>query len=150
MSGVSFYHDILLVLHLLGLAVGLGGGIVNMFVARWAREAAMASPEQSGVWATLPPRIAQLSTIGLGVLVVTGLLMLFTVTGMTGAFHFFWFYIKLLGAAAMIAIAYFVYQAQQQIKRGETPTFGQYMPMVGPAMGGLALIVVICSAFVFH
>ena len=149
MSRLSFYHDVLLFLHFIGLALGLGAGLVNMALARWTRAVA-GEPEKASVLASLPPRIAQLSTIGLGVLVVTGLLMLFTVSGTTNAFHYFWFYVKLLGAAGMIAIAYLVYQAQQQIKRGETPTYGQYMPLVGPAMGGLALIVILASTFVFH
>ncbi len=148
MSSLSFYHDVLLFLHLIGLALGLGAGVVNMFLARWAREA---EGEQATFLTALPQRIAPLATIGLGILVVTGLLMLFTVNGMASySFKQFWFYIKLLGAGGMIAIAYLVYQAQNQIKRGETPAIMQYMPMVGPVMGGLSLVVVLVSTFVFH
>lgn len=150
MSRLSFYHDVLLFLHLIGLALGLGAGVVNMFLARWAREAA-AEPEKAGFLAALPQRIAPLATVGLGILVVTGLLLLFTVSGTASwAFSQFWFYIKLLGAGAMVAIAYLVYQAQNQIKRGQTPAIMQYMPMVGPAMGGLSLIIILVSIFVFH
>lgn len=149
MSILSFYHDVLLVLHLVGLAAGMGIGFANMFIARWAREAQ--SEETAAVLMSLAPRLSQISTIGLVVLVVTGPLLLFTISGVSGyAFGQFWFYVKLLGVAAMIAIAYLVYQAQQQIRRGETPQYGQYLPMVGPAMGGLALIVTLVSAMVFH
>jgi uncharacterized membrane protein SirB2 len=150
MSGLSFYHDVILVLHLIGLSMGLGAGIVNMFVVRWARESAD-NPDRPSILMALQPRIAQISTIGLGVLVITGLLLLFTVSGTSSyAFGKFWFYMKLLGAAAMIAIGFLAYQAQGQIKRGETPTYGQYLPLVGPAMGVLAVLVVLFSAFVFH
>lgn len=149
MSQFSFYHDVLLVLHLVGLAAGLGVGFANMFIARWAREAQ--DEGTASVLASLPPRLAGLSTIGLVVLVVTGLLLLFTINGVSGyAFGEFWFYLKLLGVAAMIAVAYLMYQAQAQIRRGETPQFGQYLPMAGPAMGGLALLVTLLSAMVFH
>lgn len=148
MTQLSFYHDVVLFIHLVSFAVGLGLGFANMFIARWARDS---SEEAAGILRSLPPRLSQISTIGLAGLVITGLLLLFTVTGTAGyAFGEFWFYIKLLGVAAMLAIAYLVYQAQQQIRRGETPQFAQYLPSVGPAMGGLALLVALVSIFVFH
>lgn len=142
------YHDLLLFLHLVGLAAGLGVGIANMFIARWAGESE--SPETATVLRSLPPRLSQISTIGLVVLVVTGILLLIDVAFSSYPWNQFWFWMKLLGSGAMVAIAVLVYQAQGQIKRGETPRFAQYMPMVGPAMGGLALLVVLFSAFVFH
>ena len=142
------YHDVLLFLHLIGLAAGLGVGIANMFIARWAGESE--SPETATVLRSLPPRLSQISTVGLVVLVITGILLLIDVAYGSYPWNQFWFWVKLLGAGAMVAIAFLVYQAQGQIKRGETPRYGQYMPMVGPVMGALGLLVVLFSAFVFH
>lgn len=142
------YHDILLFLHLIGLTMGLGVGIVNMMLSRWAGESD--NPDTASILRSLPPRLSQISTIGLVVLVITGLLMLFTLGGMaTYSFNQFWFYVKLLGAGAMIAIAYLVFLAQAQIRRGETPAIAQYMPMVGPAMGVLSLVIVFISVMIY-
>lgn len=144
-----FYHDVVLFLHLVALAAGLGIGFANMFIARWAD--ASADDAETAVLRSLPPRLSQISQVALVVLVLTGLLLLFTVGGMASySFSQFWFYMKLLGSGAMIAIAYLVFQAQTQIRRGETPPLMRYMPMVGPAMGGLGLLVVLVSVFVYH
>lgn len=144
-----FYHDILLFLHLVSLAVGIGIGTANIFLARWAAQAG--SVEEATLLRSLPPRLAQISQIGLAVLIVTGLLLLFTVGGMaTYSFNQFWFYMKLIVVAAMVVVVYFMFQAQRAIREGKTPQFGEYLPMAGPAMGVLALLAVLFSAFVYH
>jgi uncharacterized membrane protein len=142
------YHDTILFLHFVSLASGLGLGIANMFIARWAKE--VDNPDTAAVIRSLGPRLAHISTISLGVLVVTGILLLIETAFGSYPWNQFWFWMKLVGSSAMVTIAFFVLQAQRQIKRGETPQFGQYMPLVGPTMGGLGLVVTLFSAFAFH
>lgn len=142
------YHDIMLFLHLVSLAAGMGIGFANMFIARWAGETD--NPDTAATLRSLAPRLSQVSTIGLAVLIVTGILLLIDMASGSYPWNQFWFWMKLLGAGAMAAVAFLVYQAQQQIKRGEPPQFGQYLPLVGPIMGTLGLLVVLFSTFVFH
>ena len=144
-----FYHDVVLFLHLVSLAVGLGLGTANIFLARWAAQTE--SVEEATLLRSLPPKLSRISTIGLGVLVLTGILLLFSVGGMaSNSFGQFWFYMKLISTAAMIVVVYFVYQAQVAIRDGRTPQFGEYLPMAGPAIGGLSLLTVLFSAFAYH
>jgi uncharacterized membrane protein SirB2 len=143
-----FYHDILLFLHLVGLAVGLGIGTANIFLVRWAAQTEKV--EEATLLRSLPPRLAQISQIGLAVLVITGLLLLFTVGGMASySFGQFWFYMKLLAVGAMIVVVYFLFQAQRAIREGRTPQFGEYLPIAGPAIGGLALLATLFAVFVY-
>ncbi|MHA1559224.1 MAG: hypothetical protein ACTSWI_00935 [Alphaproteobacteria bacterium] len=142
------YHDIVLFLHFVSLASGIGIGIANMFIARWAGEAD--NPDTASIMRSLLPRLAQISMISLGVLVVTGVLLLIEIAFGSYPWNQLWFWMKLLGSGAMVAVAFFVLQAQRQIKRGETPQFGQYLRLAGPATGGLGLLVVLFSAFAFH
>ena len=142
------YHDIVLFLHFVSLASGLGIGIANMFIARWAGETD--NPDTAAVLKSLTPRLAQISTISLGVLVVTGILLLIETALGSYPWNQLWFWMKLLGSSAMVAIAFFVLQAQRQIKRDETAQFARYIPLVGPTMGGLGLVVILFSIFVFH
>lgn len=143
------WHDILLFIHLVALAVGLGLGTGNIFLARWAAQSEKV--EEATLLRSLPPRLSQISTVGLAVLVVSGLLLLFSVGGVANySFGQFWFYIKLLGAAGMVVVVYFVYQAQRAIREGKTPQFGEYLPMAGPVIGGLGLLTTLVSIFAFH
>ena len=143
------WHDILLFVHLVSLAVGLGLGTTNIFLARWAAQTEKV--EDATLLRSLPPRLGQVANVGLAVLVVTGLLLLFTVGGMASySFGQFWFYVKLLAVAGMVVVAYFLFQAQRAIREGRTPQFGEYLPMAGPAIGGLSLLAVLFSVFAFH
>jgi uncharacterized membrane protein len=144
-----FWHDLLLFAHLVGLALGLGVGVANIFIARAAASAP--APDTAMALRNLPPRLSQISTIGLGVLVVTGILLLFSVGGMASySFGQFWFWLKLVAVAGMLVVVYFLYQAQVAIKAGREPQFKEYLPMAGPAMGALALLATIFAVFAFH
>jgi hypothetical protein len=143
-----FWRNLLVFLHLVGLAMGLGVGIANLFIARWA--ASTPAPESAMALRALPPRLSQVSQIGLGILVVTGLLLLFTVSGMASyAFGQFWFYLKLVAVAGMGAVIYFLYQAQVAIKAGREPQFKEYLPQAGMILGGLGLAATLFAVLAF-
>jgi hypothetical protein len=144
-----FWRNLLVFAHLIGLAMGLGVGIANMFIARWA--ASTPAPESAMALRALPPRLSQISQIGLGVLVISGLLLLFTVGGMASyAFSQFWFYMKLLAVAGMGAVIYFLYQAQVAIKAGREPQFKEYLPQAGMILGILGLAATLFAVFTFN
>lgn len=143
-----FWRNILLFLHLIGLAMGLGVGIANIFIARWA--ASSPAPESAMALRALPPRLSQVSQIGLGILVITGLLLLFTVGGMASyAFSQFWFWLKLVAVAGMGAVIYFLWQSQVAIKAGREPQFKEYLPYGGMILGGLGLAATLFAVFAF-
>ena len=138
------YHDILLFAHFIGLAMGLGVGITNMVVARMV--SAAATPDAASALRALPPILSRISMAGLVVLVVSGLLLLFWWGfGITN----FTFWLKMLAVAGMIGIAYLMFQAQQKIRAGDLTAAAQ-MRQLGPAMGGLAVLVVLLSVLAFH
>jgi len=142
-----FYHDILLFLHLVSLAVGLGIGTANIFLARWAAQAG--SVEEATLLRSLPPRLSQISQIGLAVLIVTGLLLLVDVAFGSYPWDRLWFWLKLVATAGMVVLVYFLWQAQRAIREGRTPQFGEYLPMAGPAIGALALLATLFAVFAF-
>jgi hypothetical protein len=143
---MSFYHDILVFLHLVGLALGLGVGIANLFIARGA--AASESPDAGAALRTLPAKLSTISTVGLGVLIVTGVLLLLNI-GFTAPFRSVWFWLKMIAVAGMVVVVYFVYQGQAQIRQGKTPQFAEWLPMAGMAIGGLALLATLFAVFTF-
>jgi hypothetical protein len=49
----------------------------------------------------------------------------------------------------MIVVVYFLFQAQRAIREGRTPQFGEYLPIAGPAIGGLALLATLFAVFVY-
>lgn len=138
------YHDILLFLHFIGLAMGLGVGITNMVVARMV--SAAATPDAASALRALPPILARISMAGLVVLVFSGLLLLFWWGfGITN----FTFWLKIVAVAGMIGIAYLMYQAQRKIRAGDL-TAAARMRQLGPAMGGLGVLVVLLSVLALH
>jgi len=138
------YHDILLFAHFIGLAMGLGVGITNMVVARMV--SAAATPDAASALRALPPILSRISMAGLVVLVVSGVLLLISLGfGVTN----FAFWLKMLAVAGMIGIAYLMYQAQQKIRAGDLTAAAQ-MRQLGPAMGGLSVLVVLLAVFAFH
>ncbi|MCC6735311.1 MAG: hypothetical protein IT534_04190 [Bauldia sp.] len=138
------YHDILLFAHFIGLAMGIGVGITNMVIARMI--GAAATPDAASALRSLPPILSRISMAGLVVLVISGLLLLFY---WGFAITDFWFWLKILGVAGMIGVAYLMYQAQEKIRAGDQTAAAQ-MRQLGPAMGGLGLLVTLLSVFSFH
>lgn len=137
------YHDIVLFFHLIGLALGFGIGIANIVIARTAMGAA--TPDAAGALRGLQPVLARISMAGLAVMVVSGLLLIFE-RGFSDLS--FWFWLKIVGAALLVAVAYLIFQAQRTIRAGGPPP--PRMRMYGPAMGILTLFTVLFAIFAFH
>src|SRR5205085_1816990 len=68
-------NQVLLFFHLLGLVVALGPGLANGAIMMTARSA---SPEAAATLRSLPPLLARISGVGLGLLIITGPILLFT------------------------------------------------------------------------
>ena len=85
------------ILHLLALAIGLGGGIANLMIGR------MAGPEGAPVTRPIQKRIGRMAFGGLILLWITGLWMLslsYTLGDLA-----LWFWVKMLVVLAMTAAA---------------------------------------------
>ncbi len=139
-----FYHDIVLFLHLVGLVVSVGIGITNLVIGRLAAPAA--TPDGAAALRSLSPMLFRIAVGGLALLIVTGLLLLFQ-RGFS--FLSFWFWVKMVGVAGMVGIVYLMFQAMAQAKAGDT-TAPAKLRMLGPAMLGTALPVVLVAIFASH
>ncbi|MCW5716442.1 MAG: hypothetical protein KIS68_01300 [Bauldia sp.] len=119
-----------------------------MVIARMV--AAAATPDAAGALRALPPILSRISMAGLVLLVVTGLLLIIQMgfAGMTGWMKV-WFWLKMAGVAAMIGVAYLIFQAQGRIRQGDQ-TAGAQMRQLGPAIGGLALLVTFLAVLAFY
>jgi len=139
-------HGLLLFLHFIGLALGIGVPIANFAIQRVAADSA---PEAAAVLRSIPPRLTPFSWTGLGLLLVTGVLLLL-VPGM-GRFAFsqFWFWLKLLDVAALVGVVYLMWQTMQQVRAGDMAAAAR-MRMLGPAALGLGLLAVLFAVITFH
>jgi len=69
------FNKIVLMLHFLGLAMGLSAGFANMAMVGLIKKAA---PPEKPVLGRFPPVMARMGRIGLAILWVTGITMVFT------------------------------------------------------------------------
>jgi len=137
-------HDIMLFFHFIGLALGVGVSFTNMFLMRLAGSAD--TPETAGVIRSLPQRLAVLSTVGLGILWVTGLVMV--IRWGVGPYPT-WFWLKMVMVVALTAVVYVIYQTQAAIRSGDAAAASR-MKFLGPAAGVSSLVVVLFAIFAFH
>ncbi len=140
-------YSILIFLHLIGLVLGMGIPIANLVAQRLA---ASASPEGAAALRALPPRLAPFSQAGLALLVITGLLMLLSSRGRDMAFITggFWFWVKMLSVAGLVAVVYFIWQTSNEIRAGNTAA-AERMRMLGPAALALSLAATFFAVIAF-
>lgn len=137
-------HEIMLFLHFIGLALGIGVPIANLLIQRLA---AAATPEGAAVLRSLPGRLAPLSWTGLGLLWLTGLWMLFFTFGvrlMPG-----WFWVKLLDVIALSGVVFLIWQTMQAVRAGDESARSR-MAMLGPAALALGLLAVLLAVIAFN
>ncbi|HWA00785.1 MAG TPA: hypothetical protein VG841_10790 [Caulobacterales bacterium] len=138
-------NDALLALHFIGLMMGAGGGFGSAIVARVANSK---PPEQAATLRTLGPILARFAHIGLGILWVTGLIMIWSVYG--GPEHLpelFW--IKAIFIVSLTVAAIATELTYADIKKGNMKAAAR-LPKIGPIAGISALLAAVTAAFAFH
>lgn len=138
-------HDVLLILHFIGLMLGAGGGFGNMIVARTALAA---PPEQAMTLRQLGPKLSRLSSIGLALMLATGIALVFvSYGGFSGLPALFW--VKLVFVTTLTAAAIAVELTYPQVKAGNLKA-AKRLPVLGPVSGVSSLLAVIFAVLAFH
>jgi hypothetical protein len=142
---MDVFNQVVLILHFIGLAMGMSvtfGNIVMMgLIAR-------AAPGEKVVLARFPPAISKVGRAGLAILWVTGATMLYTrwngLSGMPWQFH-----VKLTGVVLLtITVAYLTY-LEGQVRRGNNAVAAQ-METFGKLASLSALVAIIFAVLTFN
>ncbi len=140
-------YTILLFLHFIGLALGVGVPIGNIVAQRLA---ANSSPEGAAALRGLPPRLAPFSQAGLALLIITGVLMMgFSQGRAMVAFAGFWFWLKLASVAGLAAVVFLLWQTSVQMRAGNMQNAAR-MRLLAPAAMALSLATVLFAVLAFH
>ena len=133
-----------LILHFLGLAMGMSVSIAN---AVMLGVIARASPAERPVLARFPPAMSQVGKLGLGLLWVTGLIMVYTRWNGIGGMPWF-FHVKLTAVVVLSAIVVYISRLEAQVRRGDAAASAR-MQAVGKVASACALVAVIFAVLTF-
>lgn len=139
-------NDTLFILHLLGFGAAIASSIGNFVILRLVAEA----PGDRPVLAKVPPRLARIGQGGLGLLWLTGLIMLWTIFGgPQNVPSSFWFSAKIL---FVILVTIAVAMAGITLKRVQAGDMAaaKRLPAYGIAMAVLLVLIVICAVLAFN
>jgi len=137
-------NDILIMLHFFGLGAGFAAAIGNPLVARQLA----VSPGDAPALTKLQPMLARTGQIGLGLLWVTGLIMVWSIYGGPGALPMeFW--VKIGGVVAITAIVVMLDILGRRARAGDASARAQ-MPVYGALSGILLVLVVVFAVWAFH
>lgn len=129
------------VLHFIGLMMGGGAGFGSMFVM-----GAMRRADDAGKAALMPlrPKLANLGLAGVVLLWLTGLGMAVT-GGPIGALGL-WFWLKMLAAGAILAIAVYGLIVRRRMAAGQpVPAYAAKLPMLASPLSILAVILAVMA-----
>ncbi len=138
-------QDIVLFVHLLGLMMGAGGGLASALIMR---SAATRPPEQANALHSTGPMLGRLSTIGLILMLTSGLTLVFMKYGdFTNLPSLFWlkmvFVVSLTLAAISLELTY------ASAKRGNAEA-AKRLPRLGSWAGLSSLLAVFVAVLAFH
>jgi len=130
--------DLLKIIHMLSLAVGIGGGMSSAIMA------AKAMPQAPAVVGPVMKLISRIGVVAIILLWITGLWMLSI--KFPGADLGIWFWLKMLGATGLTGGALF-YQYLSFFAPAKVPALG---PKLGPLMMASAIVAVIFAVVTFN
>jgi len=137
--------QILLILHFLGLAMGLSGGLSGLVVAGIM---AAAAPQESPILARFPAKMMRVGDIGLVLLWVTGLTMLFTkwngFSGLPWQFH-----AKLTAVVLLTLTVGFIHSRAKKAFSGDAAAAAQ-LAVAGKFALLMALTAVVFAVMTFN
>ncbi len=143
---MTWLNHILLFLHLVGLVMGAGPGIANMVIMRTA---ATAAPDGAAALRRVPPILVNVSTAGVVVLWITGLIMVWTAYGGPG--NLLWaFWVKIVFVIILTAVVIAMQMTLAQIRKTGNMALAARMPKLGPMAGLSALLAVFFAVVAFQ
>lgn len=113
---ISPVFKVLLTFHMIGLVMGFVAPFSNMIIGATAKGAA---PDQRQALMLLPPRIARISHAGLGLLIITGIWMVFQKFGGFAALPWT-FHVKLTAVVVLVvAVGMIDMNMRKAFKQGD-------------------------------
>ncbi|HUR35363.1 MAG TPA: hypothetical protein VM032_16275 [Vicinamibacterales bacterium] len=137
-------NQVLLILHFLGLAMGLSVSIGNIVVLNLIDKAA---PPEKAVLARFPPAISRVGRVGLVVLWATGLAMAYTKWSGIGSMPWT-FHVKLAAVIALTGLVIYITRLEARIHRGDLAAAAT-IQTVGKMTSACALIAIIFAVLTF-
>lgn len=133
-----------MVLHFLGLAMGLSTGFANMVMAGLIRKAA---PAEQAVLSRFPPAMSRIGVIGLALLWISGLLIVWTRYGSFAVIPRP-FIVKIAAVVLLtIAVAY-IHVLMPRAQRGDHAAMAR-IQLLGKLTAPLAIIAIIFAVITF-
>jgi hypothetical protein len=141
---MSAFNQALLVLHFLGLAMGLSVSIGNIVILGLITRAA---PPEKAVLARFPPAISTVGRAGLALLWLTGLTMAYTKWNGIGSMPWT-FDVKLTSVVLLTIVVAYITMLEGRIRRGEAAAAAQ-IQTVGKVAPVLAVVAIIFAVLTF-
>jgi hypothetical protein len=134
----------LMVLHFLGLALGLSTGFANMVMAGLIAKAA---PNEKAVLTRFPPAMSRVGAIGLALLWVSGISIVMT---RYGSFAILPrpFIVKLSAVVLLTIIVGYIHVLMPRAQRGDAAAAAR-IQLLGKITGPLAIIAIIFAVITF-
>ena len=134
----------LLILHLLGLALGLSTGFANMVMAGLIAKAA---PNEKAILGRFPPAMARIGAVGLALLWISGIAIVQTRFG-TFAILPRPFLVKLAAVVLLTICVIYIHVLMPRAQRGDQAAMAR-IQLLGRLTGPLALIAIIFAVITF-
>ena len=135
----------LLFLHFVGLMLGAAGGFASAIIMR---RALVLPAEEAKVLRGLGPVLAKVSGIGVGVLWLTGLILVWSKWGGFGNLpQLFW--VKAIFILSLTAVTILINMTYAEIRKGNVAVAAR-LPKLGPVAGLSALLAVLFAVLAFQ
>jgi len=140
-------NHILLVLHFLGLAMGLSVGLSGIVMAGLIEKSA---PAERAVLGRFPPMMSRVGSIGLALLWITGLSMYFLKWSDIGLGNMPWqFHLKLTLVVILSGLVGYLQSLQRRLRNGDASVMPT-MQLLGRISFLTAIAIVICAVWAFN
>ena len=137
-------NEILLILHFLGFGAGMASSVGNFTIMQLIQS----SPGDAPVLTKVPPLLARIGQVGLGVLWITGIIMVWSVWG--GPENLDWaFWVKFACVVLLTGVAVYLDLTVKKVRAGNVAAAAQ-LPLFGRIAAGLLLLIVIFAVIAFH
>ena len=144
---MDWLFDLLLILHFLGLAMGLSVGLSNMVMMSLITNAA--GPDKA-VLARFPPAMSRVGDIGLSLLWISGLGMLFNrYGGFEGLSALGWtLHVKLTAVVILTGLVGYMHTLMRKARNGDTAAAAQ-LPTIGRVAFLMAVTAIVFAVVTF-
>ena|SRR5436190_19071857 len=149
MRAMYRFTQILLILHFIGLAMGLATGFANMVMMGLIGKAA---PADKAVLGRFPPVMGRVGSTGLALLWITGLSMLFIkwggFSGIANMAAPWAFHLKLTLVIVLSGLIGFLQVLDRRVRRGDVGAM-KTMQMLAKVAFVLAISIIVCAVLAF-